>query len=111
MSHTVGELARLAGVTVRTLHHYDRIGLLTPSGRTAAGYRVYDVTDVDRLQQKEDPPAPHDSRARRGTLQAGRHGLVPGPAASLLVVGRTRSSYRWWRPSRRRWRHGRWGSR
>ena len=51
MSRTVGELARLAGVTVRTLHHYDRIGLLTPSGRTPAGYRVYDVPDVDRLQQ------------------------------------------------------------
>lgn len=51
MSHTVGELARLAGVTVRTLHHYDRIGLLQPSGRTAAGYRVYDVADVDRLAQ------------------------------------------------------------
>ncbi len=51
MSHTVGELARLAGVTVRTLHHYDRIGLLRPSGRTTAGYRVYDRDDVDRLQR------------------------------------------------------------
>jgi DNA-binding transcriptional MerR regulator len=51
MSHTVGELAAMAGVTVRTLHHYDRIGLLTPSGRTPAGYRVYDLHDVDRLRQ------------------------------------------------------------
>ncbi|SDP01841.1 DNA-binding transcriptional regulator, MerR family [Klenkia soli] len=51
MSHSVGELARLAGVTVRTLHHYDRIGLLVPSGRTSAGYRVYELPDVDRLQQ------------------------------------------------------------
>ncbi|GHE11537.1 MerR family transcriptional regulator [Klenkia taihuensis] len=51
MSHTVGELARLAGITVRTLHHYDRIGLLTPSGRTPAGYRVYELADVDRLHQ------------------------------------------------------------
>ena len=51
MSHTVGELAALAGVTVRTLHHYDRIGLLAPSGRTSAGYRVYELPDVDRLQQ------------------------------------------------------------
>jgi len=39
MSWTVGELARLAGVTVRTLHHYDRIKLVRPSQRTAAGYR------------------------------------------------------------------------
>ncbi len=51
MSWTVGELARLAGVTVRTLHHYDRIGLLRPSGRTAAGYRSYELPDLDRLQQ------------------------------------------------------------
>ena len=51
MSWTVGELARLAGVTVRTLHHYDRIGLVRPSERTAAGYRSYDVRDLDRLQQ------------------------------------------------------------
>ena len=51
MSWTVGELARLAGVTVRTLHHYDRIGLLSPSGRTAAGYRRYAPSDLDRLHQ------------------------------------------------------------
>ncbi|WP_138760198.1 MerR family transcriptional regulator [Modestobacter altitudinis] len=51
MSWTVGELARLAGVTVRTLHHYDRIGLVRPSARTSAGYRSYDGRDLDRLQQ------------------------------------------------------------
>ncbi|HYH25980.1 MAG TPA: MerR family transcriptional regulator [Blastococcus sp.] len=47
----VGEVAALAGVTVRTLHHYDRIGLLSPSGRTAAGYRQYSPADLDRLHQ------------------------------------------------------------
>jgi MerR family transcriptional regulator, thiopeptide resistance regulator len=47
----VGEVARLAGVTVRTLHHYDEIGLLRPHGRTAAGYRLYDETDLLRLQR------------------------------------------------------------
>ncbi|WP_088281901.1 MerR family transcriptional regulator [Kineosporia sp. A_224] len=47
----VGEVARLAGVTVRTLHHYDEIGLLRPGGRTAAGYRLYDETDLLRLQR------------------------------------------------------------
>jgi MerR family transcriptional regulator, thiopeptide resistance regulator len=51
MSWTVGELARLAGITVRTLHHYDRIGLVRPSERTAAGYRSYDVHDLDRLHR------------------------------------------------------------
>ena len=47
----VGEVAALAGVTVRTLHHYDRIGLLSPSGRTPAGYRQYAPADLDRLHQ------------------------------------------------------------
>lgn len=49
MDHSVGEVAALSGVTVRTLHHYDRIGLLSPSGRTAAGYRRYSAADLDRL--------------------------------------------------------------
>src|SRR5258707_15120475 len=48
---TVGRLAELSGVTVRTLHHYDEIGLVRPSARTAAGYRAYSAADVDRLRQ------------------------------------------------------------
>ena len=47
---TVGELARISGVSVRTLHHYDEIGLLKPAGRTESGYRLYGGTDVDRLR-------------------------------------------------------------
>jgi DNA-binding transcriptional MerR regulator len=47
----VGEVARLAHVTVRTLHHYDEIGLLVPSGRSEAGYRRYSEDDLRRLQQ------------------------------------------------------------
>lgn len=47
----VGELARLSGVTVRTLHHYDETGLLSPSARSPSGYRLYDEDDVARLQQ------------------------------------------------------------
>ncbi|MGI5525677.1 MerR family transcriptional regulator [Micromonospora sp. CA-259024] len=50
MAYTVGQVARVAGVTVRTLHHYDEIGLLSPSGRTSAGYRRYDDADLQRLQ-------------------------------------------------------------
>jgi DNA-binding transcriptional MerR regulator len=49
--HTVGEVAKLARVSVRALHHYDEIGLLEPSGRTEAGYRLYTDDDVARLQQ------------------------------------------------------------
>jgi MerR family transcriptional regulator, thiopeptide resistance regulator len=51
MSLTVGAVARLSGVTVRTLHHYDEIGLLRPSGRSDAGYRHYADADVERLQR------------------------------------------------------------
>jgi DNA-binding transcriptional MerR regulator len=51
MSHTVGAVARMAGITVRTLHHYDEIGLLTPSGRSGAGYRRYGDADLERLQR------------------------------------------------------------
>lgn len=46
----VGAAARLAGITVRTLHHYDEVGLLKPSGRTEAGYRRYSAADLERLQ-------------------------------------------------------------
>ncbi|MFL6211146.1 MAG: MerR family transcriptional regulator [Pyrinomonadaceae bacterium] len=45
------EFAAQAGVTVRTLHHYDRLGLLKPARRTAAGYRLYGANDFARLQQ------------------------------------------------------------
>ena len=48
---SVGEVARTAGVTVRTLHHYDRIGLLRPSARTPSGYRSYHRRDLERLQR------------------------------------------------------------
>jgi DNA-binding transcriptional MerR regulator len=48
-TYSVGEVARLAGVTVRTLHHYGEIGLLKPSGRTNAGYRRYAAADLDLL--------------------------------------------------------------
>ncbi len=47
----VGELARRTGLTVRTLHHYDEIGLLRPSLHTEAGHRLYTAADVARLQQ------------------------------------------------------------
>jgi DNA-binding transcriptional MerR regulator len=50
-TYTVGELARLARISVRTLHHYDEIGLVKPTGRSAAGYRLYTDADLDRLQQ------------------------------------------------------------
>lgn len=50
-SYGIGEVARISGVTVRTLHHYDDIGLLVPAQRTDAGYRRYDDADLLRLQE------------------------------------------------------------
>jgi DNA-binding transcriptional MerR regulator len=50
-SYTVHQLAKLAGVSVRTLHHYDQLGLLRPSRRSASGYRQYGEADLLRLQQ------------------------------------------------------------
>lgn len=50
-AYTVHQLAEMAGVSVRTLHHYDQIGLLKPSSRTAAGYRLYREGELLRLQQ------------------------------------------------------------
>lgn len=48
---TIGEVAELAGVSVRTLRHYDELGLLRPSGRSDGGYRLYERADVERLRE------------------------------------------------------------
>ena len=48
---TVNEVSKLTGVSVRTLHHYDAIGLLKPTTVSEAGYRLYDDTALERLQQ------------------------------------------------------------
>jgi DNA-binding transcriptional MerR regulator len=48
---TVGDVARLSHVSVRTLHHYDQVGLVRPSGRSRGGYRLYAAADLDRLQE------------------------------------------------------------
>ena len=108
----VGEVAALAGVTVRTLHHYDRIGLLSPSGRSAAGYRLYAPADLDRLHQvlvyrelgfplEEARPCSTTPPPTRPSTCAASTGCC-----STGWSGRGR----WSRPSRRRWRRGRWGS-
>ena len=48
---TVNEVSKLTGVSIRTLQYYDKIGLLKPSGYTQAGYRLYDDTALEKLQQ------------------------------------------------------------
>src|SRR5215218_10119902 len=49
--YTVGRVADLSGVTVRTLHHYDELGLLSPGGRSAAGYLIYEDRDLELLRR------------------------------------------------------------
>ncbi|MEN6316810.1 MAG: MerR family transcriptional regulator [Clostridiaceae bacterium] len=51
MSYTINKIAQLAGVTLRTLRYYDKIGLLVPSAKSEAGYRFYSDEDIERLQQ------------------------------------------------------------
>jgi len=48
---TVAQVAALAGITVRTLHHYDQLGLLTPTARSDAEYRLYGAADIARLRE------------------------------------------------------------
>lgn len=106
-AYTVGQLAKLAGVTVRALHHYEDEGLLHPT-RTANGYRIYGADDVARLQQilllrscglalgdirglgrphvqlprRADRPSCHAARTAKGTGNPGGNGgedhRVPG---------------------------------
>jgi MerR family transcriptional regulator, thiopeptide resistance regulator len=51
MRFSVGAVARFAGISVRTLHHYDHVGLLVPTARSPAGYREYTTADLERLQR------------------------------------------------------------
>src|SRR5689334_11024143 len=69
----VGELARRTGLTVRTLHHYDEIGLLKPSGRSESGYRMYDAQDVARLHAIQALRYMRMPLAEIGPLLDGRH--------------------------------------
>lgn len=50
MSLKIGELAKRAGISVRTLHHYDEVGLLCPSGRTNSDHRLYNLENIQKLQ-------------------------------------------------------------
>jgi hypothetical protein len=68
MHRTVGELAEVAGVTVRTLHHWDAIGLLRPAERSGAAHRRYSPADVRRL---------HTSVNRVYAQEPTRGGMLP----------------------------------
>lgn len=82
----VGELARSTGLTVRTLHHYDEIGLLKPSGRSEAGYRLYEEPDVARLHGIQALRQMGLSLAEIGVLFEGR-----GAAPQVVVEQQLRA--------------------
>lgn len=80
-SWKIGELARRTGLTVRALHHYDHLGLVRPSARTASGHRLYGEGDLARLQQVAS------LRALGFPLGEIRALLGPGGIAALEVLG------------------------
>lgn len=51
MEYTINKLAKLAGVSTRTLRYYDELGLLSPARISSNGYRIYGQKEIDRLQQ------------------------------------------------------------
>jgi len=80
----VGELARRSGLTVRALHHYDQIGLLSPSVRTDGGYRLYDRDDVARLHAIQSLHALGVPLKQIGSMLAGDGSDLPDIVARQL---------------------------
>lgn len=87
MEYSVGEAAEIVGVTVRLLHHYDEIGLASPSGRTSSGHRRYNDADIAHLRQTltyralgfslgEVAAILEDPRANAGTHLRRQHHLL-----------------------------------
>jgi DNA-binding transcriptional MerR regulator len=76
-ANTVGAVAALTGVSVRTLHHYDHIGLVVPSVRTPAGYRGYTDADIERLHlvlvYRRSPASSRNFIPARSLASSGEH--------------------------------------
>ena len=100
-SYTVGQVAHLAGVTVRTLHHYDEIGLLAPTDRTSSGYRRYGVSDLERLQVM--------AAAIEKELEAKQMGISLSPGEQFEVFGTDKVGGEWADEAEQRWGNTRWG--
>ena len=66
---TVAQVSKRTGVSVRTLHHYDTIGLLQPTRVTEAGYRLYDDAALEKLQQIVDDAVPARYLNTMGALE------------------------------------------
>jgi MerR family transcriptional regulator, thiopeptide resistance regulator len=92
-TYQVNEVARITGVSVRTLHHYDKLGLLVPSTRTTAGYRLYTDADLLRMQQiligRELGLALEDIRRMLDDPRVSRRQLLQQQRERLLQRART----------------------
>jgi len=82
----VGELAKRTGLTVRALHHYDGIGLLTPSARSDSGYRLYNADDVTRLYRIQALQRLGFALAEIGDMLAGSGPALPGLIAQQIAA-------------------------
>ena len=100
-SYPVGQVAHLAGVTVRTLHHYDESGLLAPTDRTSSGCRRYGVSDLERLQAM--------AAAIEKELEAKQMGISLSPGEQFEVFGTDKVGGEWADEAEQRWGKTRWG--
>jgi hypothetical protein len=83
--YSTGRFARRASVSVRTLRFYDRVGLLTPSARTEAGYRMYTDEDFPRLQH-----VPHSSSSASRWMRSDAASQPDRGGCGSHLVGRRR---------------------
>ena len=94
MSMTVGEAANLVGVSVRTLHHWEQIGLLVPAARSSAGYRLYGPADIERIHQilvyRETGMALADIAQLLGETESGVAPATLTPSSATAHLARQR---------------------
>lgn len=93
----IGEVAEISGMSLRTLRHYDDVGLLTPSGRSAGGFRLYTDEDVERLMliRRMKPLGFSIEQMRElleltGALAEGAHPAPVGKIEAMLADARER---------------------
>ena len=103
-AYTVGAVARLAGVSVRTLHHYHQVGLLSPSGRSAAGQDAHAHLRRQHRMLREQITRRQDMLAAiEKELEAATMGIALTPEEQLEIFGTTKVTGEWAEEAERRW--------
>ncbi len=83
--HQIGAVADRVGLSLRTIRHYEEVGLVIPSGRSGGGYRQYSDADIDRLMQVKAMKPLGFSLEESTELLAALHAVVSGTASSLQL--------------------------